>query len=424
MVGQLVGSYKIQSVIKETEQWIEYLAQHKFLSKRAIVKALPLAFAKQPEAREKLKLETQKTLQTQHAHTLLVYDCVETSENIFIITEQIQGKNITEYLQQEKTISEEKAIRLFLQVLDATSQIHDKGQVISHFSEENIIINSENQVKILNNANISDNPWYKSPEELKLGLPANKETNIYALGVLLNRMLGGNLTDKSVPLANISLKTKNVLAKALSTKPNQRFGNCKEFRQMLVEDNISTEVIDESLYFAKLPLYIFIGLFVLVSFLLYRIAQTEERPETLAFNLDNTSEIKKQIDSTKKIKRQKQAQDSIRNTKSTKKDTIQTYVHKVLKGETLQGIAVRYNLTVGQIQKMNGLTSKSVLKESMGIRVQILEMYKVLPKENLDGISRKYNMNRYEILRANNIINAIERKEIYEGRDLIIPIRK
>ena len=100
------------------------------------------------------------------------------------------------------------------------------------------------------------------------------------------------------------------------------------------------------------------------------------------------------------------------------------HIHKVDKGETLKGIAERYNMSLSHLKQLNGFNEKNTLRANVGLRVVVREYHKVLDKEELWKIAQKYGVTKFDIMKANDIEPADERKEFYPGRELIIPIKR
>lgn len=101
--------------------------------------------------------------------------------------------------------------------------------------------------------------------------------------------------------------------------------------------------------------------------------------------------------------------------------------HKVFKGETIQQIAQKYNVTPYDIYQLNpdvqsGLKSNSVLliptKRSLAKINSKVITHKVEPKETLFGIQKKYNVSDEALKNANP---DLEKLGLQIGQTLVIP---
>ena len=96
--------------------------------------------------------------------------------------------------------------------------------------------------------------------------------------------------------------------------------------------------------------------------------------------------------------------------------------YTVVAGDTLYGIAKRYNTTVDAIKKLNNLTS-NILQIGQVLKIPDTEgetyiKYTVVAGDTLYGISRKYNTTVNEIKSLNNLTSDI----LQIGQVLKIPI--
>ncbi|POR04663.1 hypothetical protein AU468_03035 [Alkalispirochaeta sphaeroplastigenens] len=95
----------------------------------------------------------------------------------------------------------------------------------------------------------------------------------------------------------------------------------------------------------------------------------------------------------------------------------ETIEHEVKRGETLYGIARRYNITVRQLSEINRLESPDLLLP--GTLLTVARHHEVKRGETLYGIARRYQTTVEEIQR----INQLEGVTIRIGQRLQIPLR-
>jgi eukaryotic-like serine/threonine-protein kinase len=148
----------------------------------------------------------------------------------YLVLEYVDGTPIDQHCDQQR-LDIDKRLRLLREVMD--SVMHAHGQLIVHrdIKPNNILVTAEGQVKLLDFgiAKLLDDdredaaltidgqrvltPRYAAPEQLE-GAPLTTATDVYALGVLMYRLLTGRH-----PTALDTASTPEVIQGALTTEP-------------------------------------------------------------------------------------------------------------------------------------------------------------------------------------------------------------
>ncbi|MCS6795232.1 MAG: LysM peptidoglycan-binding domain-containing protein [Raineya sp.] len=422
MTAQLVGerllNYEIKSFLRSETFYDYYLAEHLLFDRKVLIKTLNAAHLQNVEAKEKLRREIHN-LRFTHPQSKVLYDFIETPENSYLVLEYLEDKlNLEQYIIQNGTLTEEKMLRLFRQILDILGSAHQIGIIHPALNPKNIIIEG-NQVKIVGfeNPNYQDKN-YQSPEEIQKGT-RNEQSNIFSLGKIGIFMLFG-ITELPKKHA-INPKIYEALAVATEKNPKERFSTCAEFATALSEE-ISVEEVEIKHAFTNLPVIILGVLLAILAFMLYDIIDETDERGSLVYNLYDQARIKKIRDSVRNARRQEFIRDSIRIAQNRAENLQKIHVHKVKPGETLKEIAEKYNMSVSHLKQLNSFTEKTALKVDAGLRVVIRDYHKVLDGEELGQIAQKYGISKFDIIRANDIEDEL--KDVYPGADLIIPIKK
>jgi serine/threonine protein kinase len=422
LVGEKLLNYEIKSLINTDENFSIYSAEHTLFGRKVFIKTLNDANTSNTQAKEQLKNEAHN-IHFEHHQTRILYDLIETNDNLYLITEKLdEGIDLERYINQFGTMTEEKALRIFSQVLEIVRAAHQIGLIHRNLQAKQIIFVG-NQVKVLGfeeTDNLPKQADYQSPEEQKKNI-LNEQSNIYSLGKILALMLTGNT--KITQKVSISPKLKEAIAVATETNPKERFKDCCEFALALSEEMSVEEVADKHA-FTHLPLIVFGVLLAIFILFIYAVLDEDNTKSSLAYNLYDQARIKRILDSVKKAKQQEFIRDSIRIAQNRAENMQKIHIHKVEKGESLKEIAERYNMSVSHLKQLNNFNEKTTLRANVGLRVVIRDYHKVLDKEELWQIAQKYGLTKFDIMKANAIEPTDEAKEVYPGRELIIPIKR
>jgi len=186
----------------------------------------------------------------------------EKRSRIYMVMEWCEGRLLRQIL-FEGRISQDRAIRIAIEVLEALEYIHENGVVHRDLKPENIMVDAEDNVKLIDFGIAGDSAArrltyanftatlgtadYISPEQVK-GKRGDGRSDIYAMGIILYEMLTGRqpfsggspmeiMNDRllnhpmppSVVEPAISPQLQEVLYRALERDPQNRYGRAREF---------------------------------------------------------------------------------------------------------------------------------------------------------------------------------------------------
>lgn len=486
MTGEKILNYKIENLTNENHLFRSFSATHTLFAKQVTIKTLkPL---ENPAEKLELIAEIRRIAQIQHPNIITLYDYLETPTEFYLVFEATEGKTLHEYIQNVSgPITETKAKSFFLQILDAFALAHLKGVMHGAISANNILVTENEQIKVLDLAlsrffqkqslasQDIDIASFTSPEQFK-GEYLDQRSDIYALGVLFFCMLTGKnpYTDLSFaeikqqvsfetlpPTAKfypmVSEEIQKIIKKATAKNPAERYKDCQEFKDAILKINakpINVEAVippidqkdkgrrkEKSSVFGtvdsaedgvNLPLYTFISLFGLMSFLLiwYSMPQTQSDSDVL-HNLQDTKRIAQIQDSIAKAQVQKAVKDSVKVFQiGVKKDSSEMYYHRVVRGENLEKIAKRYYVPLDSVKKWNAMTGKEKLKPFDGIKVKVRTVYKIKRNEDIYMIAQKFKMSPFTLKEVNRKVFEIKPPVAgempqplnLEGKDIVIPL--
>lgn len=233
------------------------------------IKELKIRHFKNPVIRRKFKqVEAQMYLYMQHPNIPKLVDFIDLkeTEQLFIVMEFIEGKSLDHYIYYEiGLIPEQKALPMFLEILDTVSYIHKRNYLHLDIKPNNMMIQPDGKIKLID-LGIASRMTDASESSLGYGTPAympteqsemgkvGRYTDIFALGVMMFEMLTGHqpfTSDNPNPRQNmfeiknkikyapvpqmnqfyppLNQKIQEIVEKAMEKEPLQRYQSCGEF---------------------------------------------------------------------------------------------------------------------------------------------------------------------------------------------------
>ena len=212
--GVKIGRYKLLRVLGAGGMGVVYLAQQdKPVTRQVALKVIkPGMDSKRVMAR--FEAEEQALALMEHPHVARVYDAGLTgSGRPHFVMEYVKGIPIAEHCDKYKLTIEER-LRLFVDVCEAVQHAHQKGIIHRDLKPSNILVSidgNESIPKVIDfgvaravSQQLTENtlyteqgqligtPEYMSPEQADLNnQDIDTRTDIYALGVVLYRLLAG-----------------------------------------------------------------------------------------------------------------------------------------------------------------------------------------------------------------------------------------
>ncbi len=207
------------------------------------------------------KVETQLYLYMQHPNIPRLVDFIDMHERelLYIVMEFIHGKSLEQYIYGEiGPIPEQKALPMFLEILDTVAYLHHNGILHLDIKSNNVMIQPNGRIKLIDlgiASRMSDasrstgfgTPAYMPPEQSEKG-QCGQYTDIFALGIMLFEMLTGTVPFTGQKPSEIRYKIKYeptpqmkdfyppinsdlqfIVERALAKDPMMRYQSCEEF---------------------------------------------------------------------------------------------------------------------------------------------------------------------------------------------------
>jgi serine/threonine-protein kinase len=233
------------------------------------IKTIRLGDGRTPEEQERLRerlfREARSAGMLSHPGIVTIYDVEQQGELAYIAMEYVDGPTLDSILSRAEPIPPDQMFSVLAQTAAALDYAHGKGIVHRDIKPANIMIAADGTAKIADFgiAKITSNdqltmtgtivgtPHYMSPEQVQ-GQAIDGRSDQFSLAVIAYEMLTGEkpytgehlttvvykiVAEEPVPPhrlnATLAGAIDNVLRKALSKKPDGRYGTCQEFAQSL-----------------------------------------------------------------------------------------------------------------------------------------------------------------------------------------------
>ena len=264
-----LGRYEIVDEIGKGAMGVVFLARDPLIGRLVALKTFRIGYSIKDQELEQFRIRFMREAQSAgiltHPHIVTIHDVVEASDEglAFIAMEYVRGTNLKLLLQGDQPMSLAIALDVISQVGDALDYAHANRVIHRDVKPANILITTENRVKItdfgiarLESSNLTQEgqllgtPNYMAPEQIQ-GKEVDHRSDLFSLGVVLYEMLtrhkpfqGENLTvvshrivyDHFTPpreyVRDLPPGVDRILARALEKDPAKRYQRAKE----MVED--------------------------------------------------------------------------------------------------------------------------------------------------------------------------------------------
>ena len=196
-----------------------YLAKDLILNREVAVKVLRFDFQNDQDSLRRFQREALAATEMVHPNIVSVYDVGEESGMQYIVMEYVKGTDLKQYIKNHPNIPLTTVVDIMGQVLSAISLAHQHRIIHRDLKPQNILVDEDGTVKItdfgiaiaLSETSITQtntllgSVHYLSPEQARGGM-ATRQSDIYALGIILYELLTGGVPFEGESAVSIALK--------------------------------------------------------------------------------------------------------------------------------------------------------------------------------------------------------------------------
>ena len=274
MTGTTIGKYRILGRLASGGMGTVYKALDETLEREVAIKVLNRGLT-DPAILKRFRTEATTLAKLNHPAIATIYELFQCGDQLLIVMEVVRGETLESLVARMGVLTPEQAVFVVDRVLSALAHTHRAGIVHCDIKPSNIMVGVQGGVKIMDfgtarawdteravaHTYMIGTPAYMAPEQV-LGHELDARTDVYAVGVLLYRLVTGALpftgetaieamrkqiADPPTPAAmhrpGLPGWCDRIVERALAKLPTDRFQTAEEFRDALHEaSGVTTEL--------------------------------------------------------------------------------------------------------------------------------------------------------------------------------------
>ena len=204
-----IPGYKVLGKLGSGAMAVVYKARQHSLDRIVAVKVLPKRFTEKSDYIRRFYKEGKAAAKLNHNNIVQAIDVGEVGGLYYFVMEYVEGKTLYDDLSRGKIFTEQEALDIVIQLANALAHAHAQGLIHRDVKPKNIMINTENVVKLADMGlarETSDikaakheegkafgTPYYIAPEQIRGEVNIDGRADIYALGATLFHMVTGRV---------------------------------------------------------------------------------------------------------------------------------------------------------------------------------------------------------------------------------------
>ena len=255
----IADRYRILSKLGQGGMSIVYLALDECTNKHWAIKEVRKDGKQNYEVvKQGLVAETKILKELNHPNLPKIEDVLDEGDFFLIVMDYIEGKTLSEKLQEKGTLQQDFVIQCAWQLCDVLDYLHTRKPSIIYrdMKPSNIMVKPDGSIVLIDfgtareykTEGIQDTTClgtrgYAAPEQFGGMGQSDARTDIYCLGATLYHLLTGHNPSQPpyeiYPIRrwnkSLSIGLEQIITKCTQRNPNDRFQSCKELAQALQE---------------------------------------------------------------------------------------------------------------------------------------------------------------------------------------------
>jgi predicted Ser/Thr protein kinase len=281
MIGRTIGKYRIVGQLGRGGAGIVYKAVDETLGRDVAVKTLNPDLAN-TEVMARFRAEATILAKLNHPQIATIFELLQSENDLLMVMEFVRGETLDKLSERLGPIAPDRAAYLIDLILSALEHAHREGVVHRDVKPANVMVTSEGTIKIMDfgiarvlNAEqktvdfrLMGTPAYMSPEQV-VGEEVDGRSDLYSVGVLFYRLITGALpftadtalgmlqrqirdtpTPVHVHRPSLPAWCEQIVQRALTKTPADRFQSAEEFRDTLARATGPLSIADYAKTFA------------------------------------------------------------------------------------------------------------------------------------------------------------------------------
>src|SRR5262249_11285005 len=205
LIGEKLGSYRIESVLGSGAMGVVYRGTNEKTGRIAAVKVVNTEYAQGGKIRDRFDREAEILQQFRHPSIVRFLAVGRFRGTSYIAMEYVQGVTLETVIAERGNIPWLEVVDLGIQIWEALHYAHEFGVVHLDLKPSNLMVTTEGKIKLTDFGIAKDldataitatdrtlgTAAYMSPEQIKGRPPVSHKTDLYALGIVFYQMLTG-----------------------------------------------------------------------------------------------------------------------------------------------------------------------------------------------------------------------------------------
>ncbi|HEY8050053.1 MAG TPA: serine/threonine-protein kinase [Ramlibacter sp.] len=267
-----IGKYNVIREIGRGASSTVYLAEDPFNGRKVAVKCIHAHLLaderKAARYRRALRNEAMLAGQLKHPHIVAVYDADTEADPPYLVLEHIEGAPLSRFAPPDRLLPVEQVLDICYKCCSALEYAHTRGLVHRDIKPANLMLQTSGDVKLMDfgtalttqgdvtqMTGIVGSPQYMAPEQVREE-PCTWRSDMFSLAIVAYELLTGRppfdggtdyatmfkiTNDEPVPPStfrpSLPAGIDAAVMRALSKKPDDRFGSWMEFADSLLAVN-------------------------------------------------------------------------------------------------------------------------------------------------------------------------------------------